>query len=47
MSANVEKMFYVSNEANERFVPWHGLGTPVEKLLRQQKQSTLLVLIGM
>ena len=30
MPANVEKMFYVSNEANDRFVPWHGLGTPVE-----------------
>lgn len=30
MSANVESMFYVSNEENERFVPWHGLGTPVE-----------------
>lgn len=26
----VETMFYVSNEQNERFVPWHGLGTAVE-----------------
>ena len=31
MSANVENMFYVSNEANQRFVPWHGLGTSVEE----------------
>lgn len=31
MSALVENMFYVSNEANQRFVPWHGLGTPVEE----------------
>lgn len=31
MSHCVENMFYVSNEANERFVPWHGLGTPVEE----------------
>lgn len=30
MPANVESLFYVSNEANERFVPWHGLGTAVE-----------------
>ena len=30
MSANVESLFYVSNEKNGRFVPWHGLGTPVE-----------------
>ena len=29
MSANVETMFFVSNEENARFVPWHGLGTPV------------------
>lgn len=29
MSANVETMYYVSNEENGRFVPWHGLGTPV------------------
>lgn len=31
MSHCVENLFYVSNEANERFVPWHGLGTPVEE----------------
>lgn len=29
MSANVESMFYVSNEENGRFKPWHGLGTIV------------------
>ena len=29
----VENMFYVSNEENQRFVPWHGLGEPVEKAL--------------
>lgn len=29
MAANLETMFYVSNEENERFVPWHGMGTPV------------------
>ena len=31
MSANVESMFYTSNEENGRFVPWHGLGTAVEE----------------
>lgn len=31
MAANVENMFYVSNEENSRFVPWHGLGTSVEE----------------
>lgn len=31
MPAELENMFYVSNEANGRFVPWHGLGTPVEE----------------
>ena len=30
MPALVESMFYVSNEQNDRFVPWHGLGTAVE-----------------
>lgn len=30
MPAEVESMFYVSNENNNRFVPWHGLGTSVE-----------------
>lgn len=29
MSAEVETLMYVSNEANQRFVPWHGLGTAV------------------
>jgi phage/plasmid-like protein (TIGR03299 family) len=33
MAANVETMFYVSNEENGRFVPWHGLGTPVNEAL--------------
>lgn len=33
MSAELESMFYVSNEENERFVPWHGLGTAVESAL--------------
>ena len=31
MSANLESMFYVSNEENARFVPWHGLGVSVEE----------------
>ena len=31
MPANVESLFYVSNEENARFVPWHGLGTSVEE----------------
>jgi len=31
MAHEVESMYYVSNEANGRFVPWHGLGTPVEE----------------
>lgn len=31
MAHEVENMFYVSNEANGRFVPWHGLGVPVEE----------------
>lgn len=33
MAHNVESMMYVSNEENGRFVPWHGLGTPVEEYL--------------
>lgn len=33
MPAEVESMFYVSNEKNGRFVPWHGLGTPVQEAL--------------
>lgn len=31
MAHEVEKMFYVSNEENARFVPWHGLGVSVEE----------------
>lgn len=30
MSHEVENIMYVSNEANGRFVPWHGLGVAVE-----------------
>ncbi len=30
MAHELESMFYVSNEENGRFVPWHGLGTPVQ-----------------
>lgn len=31
MAANVESMFYTNyNDQTGRFVPWHGLGTPVE-----------------
>ena len=37
MSANVETMYYVSNAENERFVPWHGLGTPVESALNSKE----------
>jgi phage/plasmid-like protein (TIGR03299 family) len=33
MSANVEQIAYVSNEANGRFTPWHGLGTPVAEAM--------------
>lgn len=31
MSHEVESLMYVSNEANGRFVPWHGLGTAVSE----------------
>ena len=31
MAHEVESLFYTSNEENGRFVPWHGLGTPVEE----------------
>lgn len=31
MPANVETMFYTSNEENGRFTPWHGLGTEVKE----------------
>lgn len=30
MAHEVESLMYVSNESNERFVPWHGLGTAVQ-----------------
>lgn len=33
MAHEVETMAYVSNEQNGRFVPWHGLGTPVQSAL--------------
>lgn len=33
MSHEVESLMYVSNEENGRFVPWHGLGTPVTEYL--------------
>ena len=33
MSHMVESLMYVSNEENGRFVPWHGLGTPVQSAL--------------
>lgn len=31
MPAEVQSMFYVSNAANNRFKPWHGLGVAVDK----------------
>ena len=31
MAHEVESMYYVSNEANGRFKPWHGLGESVEE----------------
>lgn len=31
MAHEVESLMYVSNEANNRFVPWHGLGVAVDK----------------
>ena len=31
MAHEVENMYYVSNEQNGRFVPWHGLGVSVEE----------------
>lgn len=33
MSHEVETLAYVSNEENGRFVPWHGLGTPVSTFM--------------
>ena len=37
MPANVESLFYTSNEQNGRFVPWHGLGTPVQEALTSEE----------
>lgn len=37
MAHEVESLFYVSNEENERFVPWHGLGTPVMEALNSEQ----------
>ena len=37
MSANVESMFYVSNDANQRFVPWHGMGVSVSNCLTSKE----------
>ena len=31
MAALVESIFYTSNDQNNRFVPWHGIGTPVKE----------------
>lgn len=31
MAHEVESLMYTSNEQNGRFVPWHGLGTPVQE----------------
>lgn len=41
MSANVETMAYVSNEENNRFVPWHGLGTPVDHAMTSSEAIEL------
>lgn len=37
MAHEVENIFYVSNEENGRFVPWHGLGTPVTEALTSKE----------
>lgn len=41
MAHEVETMFYVSNEANGRFVPWHGLGTAVDEALTSKEAIEL------
>ena len=41
MAHEVETMVYVSNDENGRFVPWHGLGTPVEKAMTSQEALDL------
>lgn len=33
MSHEIESIMYVSNEENNRFKPWHGLGTPIANAL--------------
>ena len=41
MSANVESMFYYNLDENgNRFVPWHGLGTAVDKCLNSAEALT-------
>ena len=37
MSAEVENLFYVSNDANQRFVPWHKLGIAVDDCLTSKE----------
>lgn len=37
MSALLESMAYVSNNENNRFVPWHGLGTPVSHAMSSEE----------
>lgn len=37
MAHEVETMAYVSNEANGRFVPWHGLGTAVDHAMTSEE----------
>ena len=44
MPALVESMFYTSNIENGRFVPWHGLGTPVEEAPNSEQA---LILAGL
>ena len=37
MAHEVETLAYVSNEENGRFVPWHGLGTPVSAYMTSEE----------
>lgn len=41
MAHEVEQIVYVSNEENGRFVPWHGLGTPVAAAMTSQEALEL------
>lgn len=41
MPAEVESMFYTSNERNGRFKPWHGLGVAVEEAPDSKKAIEL------